>query len=891
MGNRKYAGEYTRVYKDLRGVDMCGDGAEISKNRLAACVNMYKDYEAEGAPVIESIPGYRRLFSLGEPINALFCHSGAIGEVILALSGCELYLLRTDSEDSEPEHLITLDEPRALFFSFGNCAYIISGYRMLKLNEYGSIYELGEEEMTPYVPTLYLNGAPYEQRNLLTEEFAEEFLIGDCRDYLHGTPSLTYRVLDEDLHTVSVSGVEDGHTGALYIPSRIRLGETLYSVERIDDNAFAYKDKITEVYIGQGVREIGIFAFRMCTGITKIVTPSSLEYIGNAAFMDCANMTDIYLGGSLCEVGSAIFSACINLATVHYEGDEASLALIRNKELLELEEIAYGSVDTSALAELTLCSRAVKVKTVRLNGISRSFTEVYKDGEPVRILLPLERADILTGGRVRIEATLSPIASALDTDFISTEDGQAIGGKYAILGCTLAESFDGRIFYSGNPALPNTVFYTARRKNGLSDPTYVGSYNYFNDGMSSYPVVSLLSVRDSLAVFKAGDDGTGSIFYHVGRDTDSDLVPRIYPTESVHSGICAIGGSASFLDDPVFLTRSGLMALDRRDISYERSVVNRSHNVAYELMRENLSRAVLTEWCGYLVVGVGSHVYLADSRATFKHDTGGVEYEWFCLDGIGEWRGSKRVFVYSSVAEGGLLTHPYPDTECTEEVYETDLDGRTLYYARIGTGRYAVEPTGELKGGEFIPATVYLGVGDRLFFGTEGGGVLVFNSDKRGVPPDFIKNSEDFDAQDYSERMGRQIHPAFYSFDGHAATYLITTARDDCGISNMTKSTVPRSTVLKCKAFSRGELTVDVGTDRSGYSELCRISPGELSFRELDFSRLSLTSGRFFSIPIGEREKGWLDKQYTVYSSSYCCPLGILSITYRFTVKGNLKKQ
>ena len=84
MGSRKYAGEYTRVYKDLRGVDMCGDGAEISKNRLAACVNMYKDYEAEGAPVIESIPGYRRLFSLGEPINALFCHSGAIGEVILA---------------------------------------------------------------------------------------------------------------------------------------------------------------------------------------------------------------------------------------------------------------------------------------------------------------------------------------------------------------------------------------------------------------------------------------------------------------------------------------------------------------------------------------------------------------------------------------------------------------------------------------------------------------------------------------------------------------------------------------------------------------------------------------------------------------------------------------
>ena len=59
----------------------------------------------------------------------------------------------------------------------------------------------------------------------------------------------------------------------------------------------------------------------------------------------------------------------------------------------------------------------------------------------------------------------------------------------------------------------------------------------------------------------------------------------------------------------------------------------------------------------------------------------------------------------------------------------------------------------------------------------------------------------------------------------------------------------------------------------------------------MDFSRLSLTSGEFFSIPIGEREKGWLEKQYTVYSCTFRHPIGICSLTYRFTLKGDLKKR
>jgi hypothetical protein len=102
-------------------------------------------------------------------------------------------------------------------------------------------------------------------------------------------------------------------------------------------------------------------------------------------------------------------------------------------------------------------------------------------------------------------------------------------------------------------------------------------------------------------------------------------MPKIYPVEYVHSGIGAIGGAVSFLDDPVFLSRGGLMALTQKAINYERSVSHRSHNVNLDLLKQDLAHASMTEWLGYLVIGAGDTAYLADSRALFKHQSGSYE--------------------------------------------------------------------------------------------------------------------------------------------------------------------------------------------------------------------------------------------------------------------------
>ena len=98
----------------------------------------------------------------------------------------------------------------------------------------------------------------------------------------------------------------------------------------------------------------------------------------------------------------------------------------------------------------------------------------------------------------------------------------SVDGIFAILGCTVCENFDGRVFISGHPELPNTVFYSARDESGENNPLYFGELNYFCDGTGPFGVCSILAAAESLAIFKSGDDGGGSIYYHTPKETGDD---------------------------------------------------------------------------------------------------------------------------------------------------------------------------------------------------------------------------------------------------------------------------------------------------------------------------------------------------------------------------------
>ena len=339
--------------------------------------------------------------------------------------------------------------------------------------------------------------------------------------------------------------------------------------------------------------------------------------------------------------------------------------------------------------------------------------------------------------------------------------------------------------------------------------------------------------------------------------------------------------------------------MEKRESSYtvggnansERSIACRSHNVNIRLLSEDLSSIRLAKWRGYLVVLAKGHVYLADSRQVFRHDTGEAEYEWYYLSGIGTYRDDRAVYRYAQEAENGYLVHENPDTIVESEVYSKEGEGgQILYFCVEPKGQFAVYPTKERRGGTFHAATVLRAVGDLLFFATECGDLCVFNNDMRGVPPPELLADEEFDAEAYALQYGHRIHPSFYSFAQHAPVYKLRTPLDNCGIPHLTKNSVKGSLVLKCRASGAVRLSCEVGTDRGGYREITSFPGGILDFSQTSFLTLSLAAEEYFSVPINEREKGWVEKQIGITCTEYDSPIALISISYRYTVKGKLKR-
>ena len=206
-----------------------------------------------------------------------------------------------------------------------------------------------------------------------------------------------------------------------------------------------------------------------------------------------------------------------------------------------------------------------------------------------------------------------------------------------------------------------------------------------------------------------------------------------------------------------------------------------------------------------------------------------------------------------------------------------------VYFSREETGAYALYKTDEVSYESFSAAEEYFSYPGGLYF-KHGGKLFTFNDDLDGIMPQGDTAPEEADTY-----MGR-LHPSFYTFDGIIPRYVIKTVRTYCGVPHLTKSTVRNSLVIKYGGVSDGTLTCEVGTDKSGYNECAKIYGTGLSFAELDFSNLSLSPPLDITVPIGEREKGWVEKDITLYSNGEACPIAVYSIAYRYKIKGRIKK-
>lgn len=205
--------------------------------------------------------------------------------------------------------------------------------------------------------------------------------------------------------------------------------------------------------------------------------------------------------------------------------------------------------------------------------------------------------------------------------------------------CTLLSIFDNRVFFSGNPDLPSTVWHCS-----LNEPSYCSDLDYYSEGLDAAAVRGLVAGNNSLWVLREPSQANTTVFYHT--PTPDAQYGKVYP--SVHSSISTgcVGAAINFMDDIVFFSERGMEGVSG-DIMSEQVLSHRSSLVDREMISERGYRdMLLCEWEGYLFVIIGEKIYLADSMAKFQNENH-IEYEWFT------WRIDKRALCCR--VWGGML--------------------------------------------------------------------------------------------------------------------------------------------------------------------------------------------------------------------------------------------
>ena len=174
-----------------------------------------------------------------------------------------------------------------------------------------------------------------------------------------------------------------------------------------------------------------------------------------------------------------------------------------------------------------------------------------------------------------------------------------------------------------------------------------------------------------------------------------------------------------------------------------------------------------------------------------------------------------------------------------------------------------------------------------MIFGTDNGDICVFNTDKRGVRPERLK--DEYTEKEYKSKYSTTIDAEWYDRCGHAYLSGIETAFDNANVPHLTKDTIKKSCVVEVKLGLTSSFSSKFRTDRDGWSE-----PSVVSIRNIDFSdnnlfKADFTTNSNAALAVTEKTKKWVVKQYRMYSDKWRTPFGIYGIAYRYSIHGRIK--
>ena len=170
--------------------------------------------------------------------------------------------------------------------------------------------------------------------------------------------NVTYRVTKDNATSKEVEFViANAKTDKVVIPATVTVGNIVYKVTSISDDAFNNNKYIKSVVIGSNVKTIGESAFQNCKKLTSVTMGKNVTTIGAKAFYGCSALTSVKMSSKITKIGSQAFYKCTKLKSITIPSKVKSIG---KKAFYGCKNLKKITIKTTKLNKNNVGSKAFK---------------------------------------------------------------------------------------------------------------------------------------------------------------------------------------------------------------------------------------------------------------------------------------------------------------------------------------------------------------------------------------------------------------------------------------------------------------------------------------------------------------------------------------------------
>ena len=188
------------------------------------------------------------------------------------------------------------------------------------------------------------------------------------------TTPLKFRITSN--FTAEVIRGKYSNLDSISIPAKVRIGDKIYSVTSIGEDAFFGCHRLTKIEIPQSIKIIKRGAFEDCDTLKTIKLPESIDSIGNAVFCGCSNLESINIPKNITCIGDSTFEWCYKLRYIEIPEKVTKIKFYAFMQCVNLDIVIYNFEDKVEIGEDAFagCKSVTFLKNNDLTAIDTSAT-------------------------------------------------------------------------------------------------------------------------------------------------------------------------------------------------------------------------------------------------------------------------------------------------------------------------------------------------------------------------------------------------------------------------------------------------------------------------------------------------------------------------------------